>query len=279
MYDRTGSAVARRAPFVDTHAHLDDEAFDGDREDVLARAREAGVVTIVNIGYAESRWPSTLALAREQRDVYAVLGVHPHEAGAWSAGVESRLQAALDNERVVGVGEIGLDFHRTLAAATEQRRAFAAQVEVARARNLPIVVHSRDAEVEVVRMLQAVAPVRGVLHSFAGSDRTARLALELGLHLSLTGPVTYPNGHRQRELARLIPLDRLLLETDAPYLAPQQRRGRRNEPAYLTFTASAIAAARNEQLDQLCDATAENARRLFRLPPVAPSAKDALPKE
>lgn len=254
---------------VDTHAHLDDGAFDTDRDDVLARAREAGVEAIVNVGFSEARWASTLALARHEPGVFAVIGIHPHEADCWSAAVEARLNAALRQPGVVGVGEIGLDFHRNDVGRDIQRAAFWAQVAMARALDLPIVVHSRDAESEVVAMLEAAAPVRGVLHSFSGSDDLARQALTYGLHLSVTGPVTYPNGHRQRDLARLIPADRLLLETDAPYLPPQPWRGRRNEPAFLVATAASIASARGETVAELCRHTSENARRLFQLPPVA----------
>lgn len=254
---------------VDTHAHLDDDAFDADRDDVLARARGAGVEAIVNVGYSEARWASTLALARYQPGVFAVLGIHPHEADCWSAAVETRLYAALGQPGVVGIGEIGLDFHRNGVPRDIQRHAFSAQIQMARVLDLPIVVHSRDAESEVVAMLEAAAPLRGVLHSFSGSDDAARQALSYGLHLSVTGPVTYPNGHRQRELARLIPADRLLLETDAPYLPPQPWRGRRNEPAFLVASAEALASARGEALTELCRHTSENARRLFRLPPIA----------
>lgn len=274
MKEEHGRAAARRLVMVDTHAHLDDDAFDADRDDVLARARDAGVEAIINVAFSEARWASTLALAHRNTGVFAALGVHPHEADAWSTAVEARLDAALRQPGVVGVGEIGLDFHRNDVARDVQRAAFSAQVQLARALDLPIVIHSRDAESEVVAMLEAAAPVRGVLHSFSGSDDAARHALSYGMHLSVTGPVTYPNGHRQRDLARVIPADRLLLETDAPYLPPQPWRGRRNEPAFLRASAEALARARGEALAQLCRHTSENARRLFRLSPAITAALD-----
>lgn len=251
---------------VDTHAHLDDPAFDADRDAVLARAREAGVGAIVNVGYDEARWASTLALAGRQPEVYAALGVHPHEAADWDAALGGRLRRALGAAKVVALGEIGLDFYRDYAPREAQRVAFTAQLALARELGLPVVIHSRAAEDEVVATLAEHGTARGVLHSFSGAAETARRALDLGLHVSLTGPVSYPKAEHQRDLARLIPPDRLLLETDCPYLAPQPRRGRRNEPAFVRYTAEALAAARGETVARVVAATTANAAALFGLP-------------
>lgn len=251
---------------VDSHAHLDDGAFDADRGAVVARAREAGVGAIVNVGYSEARWASTAALCATYPEIYAVLGWHPHEVSSWEPAASGRLRAALAGPKVVGLGEIGLDFYRDYAPHDRQREAFRTQLALAREVELPIVVHSRAAEDEVVATLAEIGASAGVLHSFSGGLDTARRALDLGLHLSLTGPVSYPKAEHQRDLARLIPLDRLLLETDCPYLAPQPKRGRRNEPAFVRFTAEAIAAARGESLDAVVAATTANACRLFSLP-------------
>lgn len=274
---------------IDSHAHLDDEAFDADREAVLARAREAGVVAIVNVGYNERRWETTSSLCAAHAGVYAVLGLHPHEAATWNAALAERLRAALRGPRVVGLGEIGLDFYRDHAPRDAQRAAFRAQLALAREFELPVVIHSRSAqdaaatpvsrstkdatatpmsqsaEDEAVTLLAEAGITRGVLHSYSGSLATAERALELGLHLSLTGPVSYPKAEHQRDLARAIPLERLLLETDCPYLAPQARRGRRNEPAFLPYTAEAIAAARGSTVAEVGAATTANAARLFGL--------------
>lgn len=250
---------------IDTHAHLDDRAFDNDRAATLGRARESGVELIINVGFSEARWATTTALAAAQPEVYAVLGLHPHEATAWDAALAVRLRAALGGAKVVALGEIGLDFYRDYASHERQRVAFRAQLALARELNLPVVLHSRAAEDEVVAILAEEGIGRGVLHSYSGSVATAARALELGLHLSLTGPVSYPNGKHQRALARLIPLDRLLLETDCPYLPPQARRGQRNEPAFLPFTAAAIAAARGATTDGIIAATGRNALRMFGL--------------
>lgn len=258
-------------PLVDSHAHLDDGAFDEDRDAVLARAREAGIAAIVNVGYNEARWSSTAALCATYPEVYGVLGCHPHEATAWAPALLDRLRAALRGPKIVGLGEIGLDFYRDYAPHDRQRAAFAAQLDLARELALPVVIHSRAAEDEVVAMLAAAGVGRGVLHSFSGGLATARRALDLGLHLSLTGPVSYPKAEHQRDLARAIPLERLLLETDCPYLAPQPRRGRRNEPAFARFTVAAIAAARGATPAAVAAATTANAARLFALPLAAPA--------
>lgn len=248
---------------IDSHAHLDDRVFDDDRDAVIIRAREAGVRAIVNVGFTEARWDSTAALCAAYPELYAVVGIHPHEAASWSPAVGERLCAALRGPKVVGLGEIGLDFYRDYAPHERQRAAFLDQLAIARETKLPIVVHSRAAEDEVVETLAAAGIGRGVLHSYSGSLATAERALALGLHISLTGPVSYPKAEHQRDLARLIPRDRLLLETDCPYLAPQARRGKRNEPAYVRFTAEAIAAARAEPLDAIIAATTVNALGLF----------------
>ena len=260
-----GIDTSQPTELIDSHAHLDDPAFDADREAALARAREAGVAAIVNVGYDEARWASTRALVEAHPEVYAVLGLHPHEAASWDEALGARLRAALAGPRVVALGEIGLDFYRDYAPHEAQRAAFAAQLGLARELGLPVVVHSRAAEDEVVATLAAAGVARGVLHSFSGPLAAARRALDLGLHLSLTGPVSYPKAEHQRDLARLIPLERLLLETDCPYLAPQPRRGRRNEPAFVRFTCEAIAAARGEPAEAIGRATTENAIRLFGL--------------
>ncbi len=251
---------------IDTHAHLDDRAFIADREATLARAREAGVRAIINVGFSEERWATTAALAAAHADVYAVLGIHPHEAAAWDDALLERLRTALAGPKVVGLGEIGLDFYRDYAPHERQRVAFRAQLALARELDVSAVMHSRAAEDEVVTTLAEAGIRRGVLHSFSGPLATAERALNLGLHISLTGPVSYPNGEHQRELARLIPADRLLLETDCPYLAPQARRGKRNEPAFLPFTAAVIAAARGVTIAALIATTGRNASALFELP-------------
>jgi TatD DNase family protein len=243
---------------IDSHAHLDDSAFDDDREAVFARAREAGVAAFINIGFNPARWATTRALCEHFPDTYAVLGLHPHDATAWDDATAEDLRIVLRHPKVVGLGEIGLDFYRDYAPHDQQRAAFRAQLALARETALPVVIHSRAAEEETVATLAASGVTRGVLHSFSGPLAVAERALGLGLHLSLTGPVSYPKAEHQRNLARLIPRDRLLLETDCPYLAPQARRGKRNEPAFLRFTAAAIAEARGEPIEEIIRAAGHN---------------------
>ncbi len=251
---------------IDSHAHLDDAAFDPDREAILERAAAAGVGAIINVGFNETRWATTMTLCAAQPHIYAVLGLHPHDAVAWNSAVATRLRVVLGEAKVVGLGEIGLDFYRDYAPHDQQRLAFREQLAIAQELSLPVVIHSRAAEAEVVAILADAGIERGVLHSFSGPLAVAEQAQALGLHISLTGPVSYPKAEHQRDLARSIALDRLLLETDCPYLAPQARRGQRNEPAFLRFTAEAIATARNIAVDQLIAATTANTCRLFGLP-------------
>ena len=255
-----------RQMLIDSHAHLDDDAFDADREAAIDRAREADVGLIINVGFNEARWATTLALAATQPAIYAVLGLHPHEAQAWDGAVGERLRERLRHPRVVGLGEIGLDFYRDYAPHDQQRVAFRDQLALAEECDLPVILHSRAAEEETVATLAEVGIKTGVLHSFSGSLAVAERALALGLHISLTGPVSYPKAEHQRDLARLIPLDRLLLETDCPYLAPQARRGKRNEPTFLRFTAEAIATARGVAVEEVIAATTANTIELFGLP-------------
>ena len=255
-----------RQMLIDSHAHLDDDAFDADREAAIDRAREADIGLILNVGFNEARWATTLALATTQPAIYAVLGLHPHEAQVWDGAVAGRLREHLRHPRAVGLGEIGLDFYRDYAPPDQQRVAFRDQLALAGEYGLPVVLHSRAAEEETVATLAEVGITTGVLHSFSGSREVAERALALGLHISLTGPVSYPKAEHQRDLARLIPLDRLLLETDCPYLAPQARRGKRNEPAFLRFTAEAIATARGVTTEEIIAATTANTIELFGLP-------------
>ena len=258
---------------IDSHAHLDDDAFAEDRPAVIARARAAGVRGIINVGFSPERWATTAALCAAYPDISAAVGLHPHEAARWGPALGKDLRAALRGPKVVGLGEIGLDFYRDYAPHECQRAAFREQLALAQELALPVIIHSRAAEDEVVDTLIGAGISRGVLHSFSGPLPAAERALAHGLHISLTGPVSYPRAEHQRDLARLIPLDRLLLETDCPYLAPQARRGRRNEPAFLPFIAAAIADARGEAPARIIAATGTNAVRLFGLAIDAPGER------
>ena len=245
---------------IDTHAHLDACA---DPPDVLvARARDAGVRRIVTVGTKPESWRVALALAEEHEGIYAALGIHPHEAGDGAAGLDE-LRASLAHERAIAVGETGLDFFRDWAPHDRQRELFDAQLELARELRKPVVVHTRAADGDVARML---APFGGtvVLHCFSSPQLLAP-ALERGYYVSFAGNVTFKNASELRLAASQVPAERILAETDAPYLAPQPQRGKPNEPAFVTHTVAALAAARHEDVDELEAQIEENARVAFGL--------------
>ena len=262
---------------IDTHAHLHDAAFDEDRAAVLTRAEEAGVDCIVSIGTDIATSEAAIALAEHDPRVYATAGVHPHDARDWTPAARDQLAALAAGERVVAIGEIGLDFFRNLSPPADQRRAFLDQLALAAALDLPVAIHSRDAHAETYAILRewapsvaqnaaATAPLPGVIHCFSGDAELALRYVALGFLISFAGPVTYPKNHALQAAARAVPASHLVLETDAPYLSPQSRRGRRNEPALVAETARVIAGLREEPPEDLAAAAAAAARRLYRLP-------------
>jgi TatD DNase family protein len=254
---------------VDTHAHLDDPRLSGDLPGVLDRARAAGVVQVVAIGTTAAESAAVLTLARRHPGVFAAVGIHPNEAAEAAPGDWERAVALAAGPRVVAVGETGLDRHRDRTPFDLQLAMFGRHLELARARDLPVVIHCRESEADVIDALARLGrPVRGVLHSFAGSWDDAQALLELGLHLSFAGMVTFRNKGLDplRDVVARVPLDRLLVETDSPYLSPHPHRGRTNEPALVALTAGRIAQLRGLAPAELARATTENARRLFVLP-------------
>lgn len=252
---------------VDSHCHLDMD-FDADRAAVLARARAAGIGAMVTIGasgaFAANR--AAVALAAAHDEIQATVGVHPHEAASVTDAVLDAVAALAARPKVVAIGETGLDYHYEHSPRPAQRAAFARFIQLARRLGLPIVVHLREADDDAVDILRAerAGEVGGVIHCFSSDAAAARRFLDLGLHISFSGIVTFKTAEPLREAARLVPADRLLVETDAPFLAPIPYRGRRNEPALIVQTASVLAAVRGETLAQVATATAANARRLFR---------------
>jgi TatD DNase family protein len=258
---------------VDTHAHLDLSAFDADRAAVLERAQAAGVTAIVNVGADLASSRRAVQLAAEHDMVYAAVGMHPHDAAKLDGAALAELRDLAGQPKVVAVGEIGLDFFRDLSPREAQRRAFRAQLAWAASLGKPVVVHDRDAHDEVIRELErwaagtppSLAGRLGVLHTFAGDLAMARRAVELGFYLSVSGPVTYQNARRLPEIVRQVPLERLLVETDCPFLPPHPHRGQRNEPAHVRLVAQRLAELRGIPLEELAQATTANARRLFGL--------------
>jgi TatD DNase family protein len=253
---------------IDSHCHLDMD-FSADREAVLARARAAGVGAMITIGasgpFDANR--QAVALAAAHREIHATVGVHPHEAASVDDAVVDRIAALATEPKVVAIGETGLDYHYEHSPRAAQRDAFARFTQLARRLGRPIVVHLREADDDAVAVLRAERgdEVGGVIHCFSGDATGARRFLDLGFHISFSGIVTFKTADALREAARIVPADRLLVETDAPFLAPIPYRGRRNEPALVVQTAAVLAEVRGESLDELARTTTANARRLFRL--------------
>jgi TatD DNase family protein len=251
----------------DTHAHLHFAEFDSDRRAVLERARQAGVRRMLTIGTEVPTSRAAIALAEAEPDVWAAVGVHPHDAAAADDAALAEIERLAGGARVVAVGEIGLDFFRNLSPRDAQERVFRRLLGAARRVGKPVVVHCRDAHAEVLAILaeERVGEVGGIMHCFSGDVEVARRCLDLGLLVSLAGPVTYPNARALPDVARFVPADRLVIETDCPFLPPQGFRGKRNEPAYLALTAARVAELRGEPLEDFARRASDNARRLLRL--------------
>jgi len=254
---------------IDSHCHLDMDDFAADRDGVLAQAAAAGVSAMVTIGAggpleANER---AVALAAAHAPLYATVGVHPHEASLATDAVIAALEALLAQPKVVAIGETGLDYFYDNSPRPQQRAAFAGFIQLARTRRLPVVVHLRDADGDALDIMRAehAGETGGVIHCFSGDAASARAFLDVGFHISFSGIVTFKNAAALREAARIVPADRLLVETDAPFLAPVPYRGRRNEPALVVQTAATLAEVRGESLETLAENTRRNTERLFRL--------------
>ena len=249
---------------IDSHAHLSFKHFRRDLPEVLSRAREAGVRAIVNIGCDLASSEASIHLAHEHPDIFAVVGVHPHDATTLDAAARSRLERLADDPKVVAIGEMGLDYYRDLSPRHLQEQAFRDQISLARKKGLPVVVHDRDAHVKVMQILRDEQVSLGVLHCFSGDINMARQAVDLGLYLSFAGPITY-NSTKAREVISRIPVDRILIETDCPYLTPVPFRGKRNEPAYVKYVLEGVAAILGLPLEEAARIIDGNTRRLFGL--------------
>ena len=254
---------------VDTHCHLDYAPMVDDLQGALARAAAAGVEHCVHIG---CRWAPALAIAEAHAQVHIVLGVHPHDAMLVDDAILHALAEHLSHPKVVAVGETGLDYHYDRSPRPSQQRAMAEQIELARKFLKPVVLHIRDAHADAWAVVDAAPPVPGIIHCFTGTPAEARGWLDRSYHLSFSGIATFPSAPDLREAARICPPDRILLETDAPFLAPVPVRGRKNEPAYVAFTCVELARVRGEPPEQLARAAAANARALLGLPGAPPAS-------
>lgn len=252
---------------TDSHAHVYWKSFDEDREAMLARARRAGVERIVVVGTDLSTSRAAFELCAGREGLFPTAGVHPHDADGIDAGVRAEIEELCARPECVAVGEAGLDWFKEYSPRERQRAAFRWQLELARRLDKPIVIHSRDAHPDTARLVAEFPGVRGVMHCFTMGPEELDTYLELGLYVSFSGVVTYPRNEANRAAARRVPGDRLLVETDCPYLAPQGRRGKRNEPAFVTEVLECVAAVRGEDPGRLARTTSENAARLFGLEP------------
>lgn len=252
---------------VDTHTHLDLKDFREDLENVLARAAESGVAAIVNSSFNIASSRQSLSMAWKHSSLYSLIGVHPHEADKVTGDYLADLDVLAMNPAVVAVGEIGLDYYRDLSPRDVQQKVFREQLSMARDLNLPAVIHDRDAHGDMMDILKkdGVPKCGAVMHCFSGSWDMAVECMKMGFYISIAGPVTYPNAARLKNVAAKLPLDRMLIETDCPYLTPQARRGQRNEPANVRFVAEEIARLREMPLEELAKAVSLNAAKIFNI--------------
>jgi len=254
----------RAAMLVDSHCHLDFPELAAERTAVLARARAAGVATLLTIGTRLDEFAGVRAIAEGDRDIWCSVGAHPHEAKDHAAITPAELAALAAHPKVVGIGETGLDFHYDLSPRDVQEGVFRAHINTSKETGLPLIIHAREADDDIARILKEERPPPGILHSFSSGRGLAEAALRLGFYVSISGIVTFKNAEELRAIVRDLPLDRLLVETDAPYLAPVPNRGKRNEPAFVAHTAAVLAQVRGLEPAALADLTTANFRRLFR---------------
>lgn len=258
--------------FIDSHCHIDGEAFDADRNEIVRRARDAGVKAMLNVGTGnphDGEIERAVRVAEQFENVFASVGVHPHDAKLYDDEAEVRLiTLARESSKVIAWGEIGLDFYYDHSPRDVQREVFVRQIRTARELDLPIIIHSRDADDETVEILTrecAHENFRGIMHCFGGTAEMAESLMKIGFLISFAGNVTFKKAENLRDAARVVPLEKLLIETDCPYLAPLPMRGKRNEPAYVVHTAQFLADFYGVELEELARQTTENFLKFFRL--------------
>ena len=257
--------------FIDSHAHVDGPEFDADREQVMERAQAAGVSVILNVGTGDphsNAFERAVELGKSNSAIYTAIGTHPHDARLYDDKVEEKIKNLINNVRVIAWGEIGLDFHYDNSPRDVQIAVFKQQLRAARECDLPVVIHTREAEAETIEILKseyAGAQRRGVFHCFSGSMHLAQRALEIGFMISFSGIVTFKKADELRAVAKEVPLDRLLIETDCPYLTPIPYRGQRNEPAYVVEVARCLAELHGVVLEEMARVTTENFNTFFRV--------------
>jgi len=253
-------------PLIDSHCHLDFPDFGEELDDVVARAGRAGISHMVTISTHVSRFPRVLAVAERFDNVFCSVGIHPHEAGTEAEVSAAELISLAQHPKVVGIGETGLDFYYEHSPRDVQERQFRTHIEAARETGLPLIVHTRDADTDTIRILEeehAKGAFPGLIHCFSAGQDLAERMVGIGLYISFSGIVTFKKADELRDVARIVPADRILVETDSPYLAPVPKRGKRNEPAYTAFTAAKVAEVRGVSAAEIAESTTANFKRLF----------------
>ena len=248
---------------IDSHAHLEMDDFNGDRKEVIIRAAQAGVDLIITVGTTLSDCRKAVSLTREYKSVYAAIGIHPHEVKDIDENTYDHLRELVKVDKVVAYGEIGLDFFRNLSPRDIQVRRFGEQLELAGEMGLPIIIHDREAHKETLDMLRGWKGKPGIIHCFSGDYRMAQTCIDMGFYISIPGAVTFRKSEKIQEVVRQIPITRILLETDAPYLTPHPNRGKRNEPAYVVHTAKKVAEIKGLSLEDVASITSQNSKIVF----------------
>lgn len=253
---------------IDTHCHLDFKDFKDDIDAVLKRSIDNGIRFIINVASSMEGIARSIKIAGENDFIYAAVGVHPHEADSVTEDDIKLFAGSLNKPKVVAVGEIGLDYYRNISSPENQKKLFIRLLETAKPAGLPLIIHNRDAHIDTIDILKNIigSPVNGVMHCFSGDERFLKICLDMGFFISFTCNITYKNAGRLRDVVKLVPMDRLLIETDSPFLAPQDFRGKRNEPMHVRYAAEEVARIKGLDLDEVAEITTNNAARFFGLP-------------
>ncbi len=262
---KSAFVLRRTIMFFDSHAHLNDERFDEDREELIASLNQNGISNVVNIGADLKTSRESIELAEKYDFIYASVGVHPHDVEEMTDADLDTLTNMSKHEKVVAIGEIGLDYYYDNSPRELQRKWFRAQMELANKLNLPVIIHSRDAMGDTLEILKECPVKAGVLHCYSGSIESAKEILKLGYYISFAGPVTFKNAKGLTEAAKYVPLDKILIETDCPYLAPEPYRGKRNSSLYVSEVAKKIAELKGITVEEVAKVTMENAKRVFEI--------------
>ena len=249
----------------DTHAHLLSEKFDEDRDELIARLPQLGIAGMIEVGTTVSDSVKAIQLTEKTDYIYATIGVHPHEAAEAEPDYIEQLRALAANPKVLAIGEIGLDYHYDFSPRDVQREVFARQLELARELELPVAIHMREATQDTLAILREHKMTRGVMHCFSGSAETAEICVDMGLHVSFTGSVTFKNARKVVEAAAVVPMDRLMAETDCPYLSPEPVRGRRNDPSNVRYVIEKLAEIKGVAPEEMAEINIRNAKGLYHI--------------